>query len=172
MMILAGILRRTGFFQWLAIRSVKVAGGEPYRLLLVLSVVCARPVGVPRQRHDRGPHRAGDALHRVRPAGLAAAVPHQPRSWPANIGGTATLIGDPPNILIGSAAGLGFDDFLINMAPAAVLVFVVFLLMTRWFFGRDLAVHADVRDAVLALDEREVLTDVRLLRGQPRRHRR
>jgi Na+/H+ antiporter NhaD/arsenite permease-like protein len=82
----------------------------------------------------------------------------------SNIGGTATLIGDPPNILIGSAADLGFDDFLIHMAPAAVLVFLAFLVMARWFFARDLSVHAEVRDAVLALDENEVLTDRRLLR--------
>jgi Na+/H+ antiporter NhaD/arsenite permease-like protein len=81
----------------------------------------------------------------------------------SNIGGTATLIGDPPNILIGSAAGLGFDDFLAHTGPAAVLVFLAFLVMTRWFFARDFAVHAEIRDAVLALDEREVVSDRRLL---------
>ena len=163
MMIMAGILRRTGFFQWLAIRSVRIAGGDPIRLLLVLSAVCAglsafldnvttvvliAPVTI-----------YVASVLRISPMPFLIAL-----ILAANIGGTATLIGDPPNILIGSAAGLGFDAFLVNMAPAAILVFIGFLAMVRWFFARDLAVHADVREAVLALDESEVLTDHRLLR--------
>lgn len=162
MMILAGILRRTGFFQWLAIRSVKVAGGEPYRLLIVLSLVCAL---------------LSAFLDNVTTVVLIAPVTLYIASvlkisplpfliseiLASNIGGTATLIGDPPNILIGSAAGLGFDDFLVNLAPVAALVLLAFLVMTRFFFARDFAVHAEVRDAVLALDEREVLKDPRLL---------
>jgi Na+/H+ antiporter NhaD/arsenite permease-like protein len=163
MMIMAGILRRTGFFGWLAIRSVKVAGGDPYRLLIVLSIVCAF---------------LSAFLDNVTTVVLIAPVTLYIASvlrvsplpflisliLASNIGGTATLIGDPPNILIGSAADLGFDDFLLNMAPVAVVIFVVFLGMTRLFFARDFAVHAEVRDAVLALDENEMLTDRRLLR--------
>jgi Na+/H+ antiporter NhaD/arsenite permease-like protein len=164
MMILAGILRRTGFFQWMAIRSVKIAGGEPYRLLLVLSAVCAvlsafldnvttvvliAPVTI-----------YVASVLRLSPVPFLIA-----EILASNIGGTATLIGDPPNILIGSAAGLGFDDFLIHMAPAAIIVFIGFLIMTRWMFRSGMTVHADVREAVLALDEREVLTDPRLLRS-------
>ena len=162
MMVLAGILRRTGFFQWLAIRAVKVAGGEPYRLLIVLSLVCA------------GLSAFLDNVTTVvliAPVTLYIATVLRLSPVPfliseilaSNIGGTATLIGDPPNILIGSAAGLGFDAFLVHIAPVAVLILVAFLAMTRWFFGRDFAVHAEVRDAVLALDEREVVSDPRLL---------
>ena len=162
MMIMAGILRRTGFFQWLAIRSVKVARGEPFRLLLVLSAVCAglsafldnvttvvliAPVTI-----------YVASVLRVSPVPFLIA-----EILASNIGGTATLIGDPPNILIGSAAGLGFDDFLIHMAPAAAIVFVLFLVMCRVFFRKGLSVHAEVVEAVLALDEREVLSDRPLL---------
>ena len=162
MMIMAGILRRTGFFQWLAIRSVKVARGEPFRLLLVLSAVCAglsafldnvttvvliAPVTI-----------YVASVLRVSPMPFLIA-----EILASNIGGTATLIGDPPNILIGSAAGLGFDDFLIHMAPAAAIVFVLFLVMCRVFFRKGLSVHAEVVEAVLALDEREVLSDRPLL---------
>jgi Na+/H+ antiporter NhaD/arsenite permease-like protein len=162
MMIMAGILRRTGFFQWLAIRSVKVARGEPFRLLLVLSAVCAglsafldnvttvvliAPVTI-----------YVASVLRVSPVPFLIA-----EILASNIGGTATLIGDPPNILIGSAAGLGFDDFLIHMAPAAAIVFVIFLFMCRVFFRKGLSVHAEVVEAVLALDEREVLSDRPLL---------
>ena len=163
MMTLAAILRRTGFFQWLAIRSVKIAGGEPYRLLVVLSLVCAALSAL---------------LDNVTTVVLIAPVTLYIASvlrvspvpfliseiLAANIGGTATLIGDPPNILIGSAAGLGFTEFLTNMAPIALAILVVFVGLTRVLFGRDLRVHDDAREAVLALDEAEVLTEPRLLR--------
>jgi Na+/H+ antiporter NhaD/arsenite permease-like protein len=163
MMILAGILRRTGFFQWLAIRSVKIAGGEPYRLLLVLCVVCAA---------------LSAFLDNVTTVVLLAPVTLYISSvlrvsplpfliseiLASNIGGTATLIGDPPNILIGSAANLGFVEFLVNLGPVTVLILIAFLISTRFLFKPDLAVHDDVRGAVLALDEREVLTDIPLLR--------
>jgi Na+/H+ antiporter NhaD/arsenite permease-like protein len=82
----------------------------------------------------------------------------------SNIGGTATLIGDPPNILIGSASGLGFLEFLLNLGPISLAILVVYLFLTRFMFGRDLEIHAEVRDAVLALDEREVLSNPGLLR--------
>ena len=163
MMILAGVLRRTGFFQWLAIRSVKIAGGEPYRLLVVLSIVCAV---------------LSAFLDNVTTVVLIAPVTLYISSvlrisplpfliseiLASNIGGTATLIGDPPNILIGSAAGLGFVEFLTNLGPVVLVILVAFLVTTRFLFKGDLAVHDGVRDAVLALDEREVLTDLPLLR--------
>jgi Na+/H+ antiporter NhaD/arsenite permease-like protein len=163
MMALAGTLRRTGFFQWVAIRSVKVAGGDPFRLLVVLSVVAA------------GLSALLDNVTTVvliAPVTLYIATTLRVSPFPflvseilaSNIGGTATLIGDPPNILIGSAAGLDFAAFLGTMAPAAVLVFVAFVASIRVFFGDALEVHDEVRDAVLALDEREVLSDPVLLR--------
>ncbi len=163
MMILAGILRRTGFFQWVAIRSVKVAKGEPFRLLLVLSLV----TGVLSAFLDNV-----TTVVLIAPVTLYIANVLRVSPLPyliseilaSNILGSSTLIGDPPNILIGSAAGLGFDEFLFNMAPAAFIVFIAFLFMARWFFARDLSVEPEVRDAVLALDEREVLTEPRLLR--------
>jgi len=163
MMALAGTLRRTGFFQWVAIRSVKVAGGDPFRLIVVLSVVAA------------GLSAFLDNVTTVvliAPVTLYIAMTLRVSPFPflvseilaSNIGGTATLIGDPPNILIGSASGLDFAAFLGTMAPAALLVFVAFVVTVRFFFRGALEVHAEVRDAVLALDEREVLTDPRLLR--------
>ncbi len=163
MMILAGILRRTGFFQWVAIRSVKVAGGEPYRLLLVLSLVCA----ILSAFLDNV-----TTVVLIAPVTLYIASVLKVSPVPfliseilaSNIGGTATLIGDPPNILIGSAANLGFVEFLLNMAPAALIILVLFLVMTRVFFARDFVVHAEVRETVLALDESEVLKDRGLLR--------
>ncbi len=163
MMILAGILRRTGFFQWLAIRSVKLARGEPFRLLLVLSAVCALLSAF-----------LDNVTTVVLIAPVTLYVANVLRVSPlpyliseilaSNIGGAAPLIGDPPNILIGSAAGLGFDDFLVHMGPPALLVFGALLVLLRLFFANDLHVDPEVRDAVLAIDEREVLTEPALLR--------
>ena len=163
MMILAGILRQTGFFQWVAIRSVKWARGEPYRLLLILSVVTAL-LSAFLDNVTTVVLLAPVTLYianvlRVSPLPFLIA-----EILASNIGGAATLIGDPPNILIGSAADLGFDDFLVHMAPVALLVFAAFVAMTYWFFGRDLYVDPATRDSVLALDEREVLTNPGLLR--------
>jgi Na+/H+ antiporter NhaD/arsenite permease-like protein len=163
MMVLATVLRRTGFFQWLAILAVKVAGGDPFRLLLVLSVVCA----VFSAFLDNV-----TTVVLLAPVTLYIATVLRVSPLPflmsevlaSNIGGTATLIGDPPNILIGSASGLGFLEFLANLGPISLAILVVYLVMTRYMFGRDLEVHADVRDAVLALDEGEVLSDPNLLR--------
>jgi Na+/H+ antiporter NhaD/arsenite permease-like protein len=163
MMVLAGILRRTGFFQWLAIRSIKIAGGDPFRLLVVLSVITAALSAV---------------LDNVTTVVLIAPVTLSIASilgvspipflvseiLASNIGGTATLIGDPPNILIGSASGLDFVAFLANMGPIALIVFLVFLATLRVLFGGALSVHPDAREAALSLDEHEVIADPTLLR--------
>ena len=163
MMVLAGILRRTGFFQWVAIRSIKVSQGHPFRILIVLSVITAVLSAL---------------LDNVTTVVLIAPVTLSIASilgvspipflvseiLASNIGGTATLIGDPPNILIGSASGLDFVAFLTNMGPVALIVFVVFLLTLRLVFGGALSVHEDAREAALALDEREVIADAALLR--------
>ncbi len=163
MMALAGILRQTGFFQWLAIRSVKLAGGEPFRLLLVLSVVTA----VLSAFLDNV-----TTVVLIAPVTLYIATVLRVSPLPfliseilaSNIGGAATLIGDPPNILIGSASGYDFAAFLVNMAPPAIVSFMAFVVTVRFMFRHDIEVHADVRDAVMALDEREVIGNPRLLR--------
>ncbi|HEX5589241.1 MAG TPA: ArsB/NhaD family transporter [Candidatus Limnocylindrales bacterium] len=163
MMVLAGILRQTGFFQWVAIRSIKVAGGDPFRLLIVLSVITASLSSV---------------LDNVTTVVLIAPVTLSISAilgispipflvseiLASNIGGTATLIGDPPNILIGSASGLDFLAFLGNMGPVSVLILVAFIATLRPMFGRTLGIAADVREAAMALDESEVIADRGLLR--------
>jgi len=163
MMMLAGILRRTGFFEWVAIRSVKLARGEPMRLLLILSVVCA----VLSAFLDNV-----TTVVLLAPITLYIATTLRISPLPfligeilaSNIGGTATLIGDPPNILIGSAAGLDFIAFLVHLGPVTVAIFAVFLLTLRPFFGRQLVVAPELRELVMGLDEREVITNPRLLR--------
>lgn len=129
MMILAGALARTGVFEWLAIAAARAAHGDPLRLLVTLSIVTAvlsafldnvttviliTPITISvARRLGVGP----------RPYLISMILA-------SNIGGTATLIGDPPNILIGSAANLDFIDFIVNLGPVAVIILVIFLGMT------------------------------------------
>jgi len=163
MMTLAAILRRTGFFQWLAIRSAKIAGGDPYRLLIVMSILVAI-LSAFLDNVTTVVLLAPVTLYIARVLRVSPVPFLISQILASNIGGTATLIGDPPNILIGSAAGLGFLEFMLNMGPIALAILVVFILATRVLFARDMEVHDDVREAVLALDESEVLTDAHLLR--------
>jgi Na+/H+ antiporter NhaD/arsenite permease-like protein len=163
MMIIAHITAETGVFQWLAIRAAKLADGRPLRLLLILSLVTAV---------------ASAFLDNVTTVVLivpvtiyiAEALGINPRPFlvseilAANIGGAATLIGDPPNILIGSAANLGFDKFLWHMAPPVIAILGLYLLLARFIFHQDLKEGAQHRDLVLAMDERKVISDPILLR--------
>jgi Na+/H+ antiporter NhaD/arsenite permease-like protein len=163
MMILAGVLRRTGFLQWIAIRAVKLVRGEPVRLLIALAVVSAVLSAL-----------LDNVTTVVLIAPVTVYIASVMRISPvpylvteilaANIGGTATLIGDPPNILIGAASGLSFVDFLVNLAPIVVVIFVVFLATVVRFFRRDLAVDPAVRESLLEIDERSFIADRPLLR--------
>ena len=134
MMIIAHLLGETGVFQWLAIKAVKLAGGRPVRVLILLSLVTAvvsafldnvtvvvliAPVTL----------FVAEALG-VNPIPLLIA-----QILASNLGGTATLIGDPPNILIGSASELGFNDFLLNAAPFVIFGLAAFSLLAIPLFG-------------------------------------
>jgi Na+/H+ antiporter NhaD/arsenite permease-like protein len=81
----------------------------------------------------------------------------------SNIGGAATLIGDPPNIIIGSASGLDFGAFLLNMGPPIVVIYALFIGMIVLFFRRDLHVPREQRVKAIAIDESHTITDPKLL---------
>jgi Na+/H+ antiporter NhaD/arsenite permease-like protein len=162
MMILAGGLSRTGFFEFVAGYAIQLSRGEPFRLLIVLSVATA------------GLSALLDNVTTVvllTPVTLSIArtlgVPAFPylisQILASNIGGTATLIGDPPNILIGSAAGLDFADFLLNLAPVVVVILAAFLVIMRVVFGRSLQDDAGRLDALVGLDPRSAIKDRRLM---------
>jgi Na+/H+ antiporter NhaD/arsenite permease-like protein len=163
MMVLAGIMRGTGVFGWMAVRAARVAGGDPYRLLVVMSIVTA----VASALLDNV-----TTVVLVGPVTLFVAAGLGLNPMPliisevvaSNIGGSATLIGDPPNILIGSHAGLDFGAFLVHMAPLAVVVMVLYLAAARLIFARYLEVDDERRRSLLALDERLMIEDAGLLR--------
>ncbi|MGW6938884.1 SLC13 family permease [Streptomyces xanthophaeus] len=162
MMLIVAVLKRTGLFEFLAIWAAKRAGGRPYRLMVLLilttallsawldnvtTVLLMAPVTIEVCRRMGVP---------VVPFLIAEVMA-------CNIGGAATLIGDPPNIMIGSRAGLSFNDFLFHMAPVTTLLVAVFAVMARWMF-RD-AFRYDPRRAahVMAMREGDALKDRRLL---------
>ena len=163
MMILASIVRKTGVFGWLAIRAARLAGGDAYRVLVVLSVITAVASAFL------------DNVTTVVLVGpitlfLAARLGITPIPFliaeilASNIGGSATLIGDPPNILIGSAADLDFVEFMSHMTPIAAVTLVLFLVAARWLFRGQLRVDPQLREAFLNLDERAMISDPALLR--------
>ncbi|MEU8199611.1 ArsB/NhaD family transporter [Streptosporangium sp. NPDC049046] len=162
MMIIVGIIKQTGIFDYLAIWAAKRSKGDPYRLMVMLMVITAI---------------ASPFLDNVTTIMLVAPVtvvvcdrlriPAQPyliaEVLASNIGGAATLIGDPPNIIIGSRAGLTFNDFLVHMAPIVVVIFVVFVLLTKVLFRSSFQYNPEHVSAVMALQEKRAITDPRLL---------
>lgn len=163
MMLIAGVLRRTGVFGWLAIRTVRVARGEPLAILLLLSGVIA-VLSAFLDNVTAIVILIPVTLYIATTLGLSPIPFVLAEVLASNIGGTATLIGDPPNILIGSAAGLTFTDFLVNLTPVIVVVFAAFAVAMATIFRGHMSVTPEVRAAVLAIDESEFVTDHRLLR--------
>jgi len=163
MMVIAGVLRRTGVFGWLAVRTVRVARGEPMAILLLLAGITALLSAfldnvttivllVPVTLYIATTLRLSPI-----PFVLAEVLA-------SNIGGTATLIGDPPNILIGSASGLTFADFLVNLTPVIILILAASAVVLAVVFRGRMTLAPGVREAVLAIDETDFISDHRLLR--------
>jgi Na+/H+ antiporter NhaD/arsenite permease-like protein len=162
MMVIVGVIKQTGVFDYLAIWAAKRSHGKPFRLMAMLMVITAI---------------ASPVLDNVTIIMLVAPVTlvvcERLRIAPqpyliaevlaSNIGGAATLIGDPPNIIIGSRAGLTFNDFLVHMAPAVVVIFALFVVLTRVLFHKDLRADDVNFQQVMALQERRAIKDTRLL---------
>jgi Na+/H+ antiporter NhaD/arsenite permease-like protein len=81
----------------------------------------------------------------------------------SNIGGTATLVGDPPDIIIASRAGLSYNDFPVHLAPLVLVLMVVFIGLCRWLFRAAFAYDESRTEALMALRERDVIRDRKLL---------
>ncbi len=162
MMIIVGVIKGTGLFDYLAIWAAKRSKGRPYRLLVMLMAITAV---------------ASPVLDNVTTIMLVAPVtvvvcnrlriPAHPyliaEVLASNIGGASTLIGDPPNIIIASRAGLTFNDFLVHMAPIVVVIFIAFVLLARVLFRKSFTYDERYVAEVMSLDERKAITDPALL---------
>ncbi|HET7677204.1 MAG TPA: ArsB/NhaD family transporter [Candidatus Limnocylindrales bacterium] len=162
MMVIANVMRKTGVFQWLAIRAVQLARGDPWWILVVLCVITAVASAF-LDNVTTVVLIAPITLYVAATLGVSPVPYLIAEILASNIGGTATLIGDPPNILIGSAAGVDFPTFAANMTPPALLAFGSFLLLARFLFGRELS-RQEVAVSVADLDASGAIADPRLMR--------
>jgi len=163
MMILVAITRRSGVFQFVAVWATKVVKGNPAGILIMLQVVTA----VFSAFLDNV-----TTVLLVVPVTLVITEELKIKPWPyliamifaSNIGGTSTLIGDPPNILIGSATGLTFNDFALNLAPVIVVIQAVTIAIFHVVYGRKLHATPEARARVMTMSAREAITDAKLLK--------
>jgi Na+/H+ antiporter NhaD/arsenite permease-like protein len=157
-MVLAGGLSKTGFFEYMAGYAIHLSRGQPFRLLIILSILTALLAAV----LDNV-----TTVVLLTPVTLSIARTLKVNPFPylisqifaSNIGGTATLIGDPPNILIGSAAGLDFGDFLVNLAPVVVAIMIAFVGIMWLAFGRNMEDDADRLDVLATVDPAAAIKD-------------
>ena len=162
MMVIVGVLKQTGLFEFLALWAARRSDGHPYKLLVLLVLVTAT-VSPILDNVTCVLLVAPVTLSVCRRLGLPPAPYLISLILASNIGGTATLIGDPPNIIIGSRAGLSFDDFLVHSLPLTVVLLGGFLLLARLLFRRQLTTPVDVDGRLGDLDPRAAITNMRLL---------
>ncbi|MGW5359608.1 SLC13 family permease [Actinopolymorpha pittospori] len=162
MMIIVSILKQTGLFQYLAIWAAKRARGRPYRLMVLLILLTALLSPV-LDNVTTVLLVAPVTVLVCRRLGLPVAPYLIAEALASNIGGTATLIGDPPNIIIGARANLSFNDFLLNLAPIVVVLMAVFILLCRYLFRDTLRLRPEHPADLMDLDEREAITDPKRL---------
>ena len=162
MMIMVSILAETGLFEWIAIKATQLVKGEPIPLLVllmlatavfsafldnvttILLIVPVTIVMLENLKLDTKPFIIGEILA-------------------SNIGGTATLIGDPPNILIGSEAGFSFNDFIINLGPVIIINLIVTIFLLYFFYCRKLKVSRELKAHIMELSPDRALKDKKLM---------
>jgi len=163
MMIIINIMKPTGVFEYIAIKSAKVAKGKPFAIMAIFSVVTA----VVSAFLDNV-----TTVLLIAPVTLLICqaleldvVPYLiTEAIASNIGGTATLIGDPPNIMIASKAQLDFMAFVYNLTPVVILVLIAYVITIKFVFGKRLTVKEELRQRVMAMNENDAIKDPALLK--------
>lgn len=163
MMIIINLMKPTGLFEYIAIKSAKWGKGEPFRIMAIFAVVTAvlsafldnvttvlliTPVTL----------LIADALE-VDPVPYLISC-----ALASNIGGTATLIGDPPNIMIASKAQLNFMDFIYHLTPIVIFMMFFYILMIKLIWGKRLVTRDELKKRIMEMDEREAIKDPVMLR--------
>ncbi|MEK3985021.1 ArsB/NhaD family transporter [Paenibacillus sp. FSL K6-3166] len=164
MMMIVGITAETGLFKYAAVKSAKLAKGKPRRILIALFVITAL---------------ASAFLDNVTTVLLMVpvtfSITRQLRINPlpflmsqiiaSNVGGTATLIGDPPNIMIGSAVKeLTFMSFINNLAPVIIIIMLAYIPLLLLMFGKQIKSTPELQQSIMDMDEKAMITDHKLLR--------
>ena len=163
MMVIVGILGETGIFQYIGIKAAKISNGNVWKLMILLAIITAVgsafldnvtmvllmvPVTISVCR-----------ILNINPVSLILA-----QIFASNIGGATTLIGDPPNIMIGSAAGIDFMTFAYHMTPEIIITMAVTIVLFKFMFRKDLKQKPENIEKLQALDEKKEIKDVMLLK--------
>ena len=162
MMVLVAIIRQSGLFEYVAIKAAKMVHGDPWKIMIAFILLTAVLSGI----LDNV-----TTVLLVGPMTIAIAKMLEINPVPflmtqilaSNAGGTATLIGDPPNIMIGSAANLSFMDFLKNTGIAVVLVIIFMIVMMRFIYKKEIEVEGLDTSKIMNLDPDKSITDKPLL---------
>nr|WP_297967834.1 ArsB/NhaD family transporter [uncultured Mogibacterium sp.] len=162
MMVLVAIIRQSGLFEYVAIKAAKMVHGDPWKIMIAFILLTAILSGI----LDNV-----TTVLLVGPMTIAIAKMLEINPVPflmtqilaSNAGGTATLIGDPPNIMIGSAANLSFMDFLKNTGLAVALVIVFMIVMIRFVYKKEIEVEGLDTSKIMNLDPDKSITDKPLL---------
>jgi Na+/H+ antiporter NhaD/arsenite permease-like protein len=163
MMVIVGILGETGIFQYIGIKAAKISNGNVWKLMIILAIITAVgsafldnvtmvllmvPVTISVCR-----------ILNINPISFILA-----QIFASNIGGATTLIGDPPNIMIGSAAGIDFMTFAYHMTPEIIITMAVTIVLFKFMFRKDLKQKAENIEKLQALDEKKEIKDSMLLK--------
>lgn len=163
MMIIVNITKRTGVFEYIAIKAAKFSKGSPIKILILFSIITSVLSGV----LDNV-----TTVLLIVPVTLVITKTLEIDPIPflmceifaSNIGGTATLIGDPPNLMIGSAAGLSFLDFVKNLAPVIIIILAVTLLGIKQLYKNSMKTSEEDKKKIMALDESKAIRDRSLMK--------
>jgi len=163
MMIIVGVLSRSGLFQYIAVKTIKLTGGRGFYLLFsiiavtavlsafldnVTTVLLISPI----------------VLSLTDLLGLNPVPFLVSEAFASNIGGTATLIGDPPNVIVGSFAGFSFVDFIVNLSPVAIVILIGTACFLAFFYRADLNVKPERTERLKAVDENKLIKDPLLMK--------
>jgi len=163
MMVIVGIARNSGLFEYLAVSAAKQSKGEPIKIMISLTIITA----ILSALLDNV-----TTVLLIVPITFSIAKALEINPMPilfaeimaSNIGGTATLIGDPPNIMIGSATGLGFMDFVINVGPIIVVIIPVTIFLLKIIYGKQLVTREELKENIMKMDPSSEIKDSVLLK--------
>lgn len=162
MMVIINLMRPTGIFEYIAIKSAKWGKGDPFRILVIFAIVTA----VLSALLDNV-----TTVLLIVPVTILIAEALEVAPLPyliscalaSNIGGTATLIGDPPNIMIASKAQLNFMDFIYHLSPVIVVTMVFYIFAIKLIWGRKLKTREELKKRIMEMDEKQAIKDPLML---------
>ncbi len=163
MMLFVGVVKESGLFEYLAVKSAKIAKGDPWKIMVIFMIITAVLSAL--LDNVTTVLLIGPMTFAITKALKINPIPYfMTQIMASNIGGTATLIGDPPNIMIGSAVGISFMDFIIYNGPIIVVVMAATVFAFKFIYKKGLKADAESIQAVMDMDEMAQIKDMALLK--------